>query len=218
MYDQLRARLGKDLHDELGSRLAAMQWYGHMLRHSPSTNQQEKYAQKLELLASETYLGLRDLLWMLDPGKDRWIDLLAALKRLGQDFFGGTIIQFEFTEIFPEELQEMILSPDEQRHLLLLYREAFANILKHAEADRVFMKWGWENGEIRGSLIDNGTSYTVLQPHGQGLENMQFRAQELGGSLHIERRKQETEVRFSWPLPDPPRQQSRGKDVLGNKK
>ncbi|MEO1715407.1 MAG: histidine kinase, partial [Bacteroidota bacterium] len=122
MYDQLRARLGKDLHDELGSRLAAMQWYGHMLRHSQSSNQQAKYAKKLELLANETYLGLRDLLWMLDPGKDRWIDLLAALQRLGQDLFGGTIIQFEFTETLSDEIQQMTLTPDQQRHLLFLYR------------------------------------------------------------------------------------------------
>jgi len=218
MYDQLRARLGKDLHDELGSRLAAMQWYGHMLRHSHSSNQQAKYAQKLELLANETYLGLRDLLWMLDPGKDRWIDLLAALQRLGQDLFGGTIIQFEFTETLSDEIQQMTLTPDQQRHLLFLYREAFTNILKHAKADRVFMNWHWENGEIHGSLIDNGTSTNTLQPHGQGLENIQFRAQELGGIVQIEKREQETEVRFSWQLSSHPRQHSTGKDVLANKK
>ncbi len=218
MYDQLRARLGKDLHDELGSRLAAMQWYGHMLRHSPSGNQQDQYAQKLELLANETYQGLRNLLWMLDPGKDRWIDLLSALNRLGQDFFGGTIIQFEFTETLPDELQQLILTPDEQRHLLLLYREAFANILKHAKADQVSMHWSWENDEIQGLLIDNGTSSNTLQPPGQGLENMQFRAQELGATLQIKRREEETVVRFSWLLSASFRQHSSGKDVLANNK
>ncbi|MEM1218146.1 MAG: histidine kinase [Bacteroidota bacterium] len=207
MYDQLRARLGKDLHDELGSRLAAMQWYGHMLRKSHSNNQQEKYARKLEVLANETYVGLRDLLWMLDPGKDRWIDLLTALKRLGQDLFGDTIIAFEFTQALPDEILQKTVLPDQQRHVLLLFREAFANILKHAEADRVSMKWHWKEGVMQGVLTNNGTSNNTLQPHGQGLENMLFRAQQLEATLELEQREQETEVRFYWPLSSFRRQQ-----------
>lgn len=200
IYDALRAQVGKDLHDELGSRLAAMQWFGAMLQQPLTKGQQLQYARKIETLANETYLGLKDLLWVLDPGKDSWQDLLTFLREAGEGLFLGDLIHFEYTQSLSVDRLNMRLSPEAQRHLLLLFKEAMTNVLRHAEASEVHLSWIETASHLIATLWDNGQPAKAPSTQGKGLQNMKYRAEAIGAQLTLYRESDGTRVQLTWPL------------------
>lgn len=81
------------------------------------------------------------------------------------------------------------LTPRQNVELLQIVREATTNIRRHAQATRVRISLHEYRGEAHLEIEDNGQGFhhpQVLDMPGDGLRNMQRRADALGGSFSIE--------------------------------
>jgi signal transduction histidine kinase len=74
-----------------------------------------------------------------------------------------------------------------RQNLYLIYKEALHNVVKHAQATLVTVRLRHENGQVVLLVQDDGRGYTGTgRPGGQGLRNMQARAEAVGGTVNYE--------------------------------
>ncbi|MGH2546242.1 MAG: sensor histidine kinase, partial [Actinomycetota bacterium] len=60
------------------------------------------------------------------------------------------------------------------------------NVAKYAEASRVLVRLGEEDGHLLFSVADNGRGFDVAStPKGAGLQNMSDRVEAIGGSIEV---------------------------------
>ncbi|MBK6949735.1 MAG: hypothetical protein IPH16_18180 [Haliscomenobacter sp.] len=95
------------------------------------------------------------------------------------------------------------LSPAQTLNLFRIAQEAIANSIKYSEASRIELSFLLkQDQQLSMVLSDNGRGFDPeALPAGNGLGNMRFRAEELGGSLEVESAPNEgTQIRVSIPL------------------
>jgi len=79
--------------------------------------------------------------------------------------------------------------PVETRFMLLrIVQESMGNALKHADADNITVRLGFQPDSLMLSIEDDGTGFDPMAVNGQGmgLENMRFRANEIGAAFALE--------------------------------
>ena len=78
------------------------------------------------------------------------------------------------------------LTPGNSLHILRILQEAFANIIKHAQATEIGVATALDNGWVRLSVSNNGRQFDVaqaLRSGGKGLANQQRRADAIGAQI-----------------------------------
>jgi signal transduction histidine kinase len=82
--------------------------------------------------------------------------------------------------------------------------EALQNVSKYAEASRVDVRLGTNDGSLRFAVEDDGRGFEVRTSRGSGLTNMRDRLDALGGALEIRsERGRGTAVYGSIPIEMP---------------
>jgi signal transduction histidine kinase len=95
-------------------------------------------------------------------------------------------------------------SPARATHVLAIAHEALSNVVRHAQARRVWIRAERRNGQLEVTVADDGVGLSGENAAGFGLRNMRDRARLLGGTLRIEGNpKQGTQVVLSVPWDDP---------------
>jgi signal transduction histidine kinase len=182
-----RTRLAADLHDGLAQDLAAimLQLQAGECEIPGNLGKAQGHFQLALKVARESLVAARRYLWTLSHAPLIDEDLPRALTFLAQQFFAGTPVQVELS--FPEKSGE--LSPAVRTELLQVGREALANVLKHAKANRVTVELTCSNEEVGLSVIDDGSGFAPAPPGAQrgfGLFSMRTRAERLGGKIKLD--------------------------------
>jgi two-component system nitrate/nitrite sensor histidine kinase NarX len=92
-------------------------------------------------------------------------------------------------ELIVEAPSALMLSPIVQTQVIHIVREALANVRRHAQATRVWMRIQQVNGEACFTVEDDGCGFdpaAVAGEHHLGLTIMQARAERSGGHLTID--------------------------------
>ncbi len=198
--ERIRTRLASDLHDDIGSGLAEI-----AILTDVAEVQQTKDNGDLMRRAGDRARQLReamaDIVWSVDPHHGNLTDLIGRVR---QSVFSllesnGRRVTFEGPEDGGGSIE---LSPDRARHVLLITKEALANILKHAGASEVTVRLRMKERELILEVRDNGRGFDPEVQHaGMGLRNLRRRAAECGGELTVESRPgQGTRLELSLPL------------------
>ena len=92
------------------------------------------------------------------------------------------IFQFELGEL-PMEKK---LPVDERQHLFLFYKEAINNIVKHANATSVNIRFGQFGDQFELSIQDNGKLVNqTTTSTGLDMQNLEMRAKKLGATFQV---------------------------------
>jgi two-component system sensor histidine kinase DesK len=91
------------------------------------------------------------------------------------------------------------LSPELERPLALVLREAATNIARHSGASRAQVGFACEGGSLRMRIADDGRG--GIDGEGNGLAGMRERVRALGGSLAIASSRGGTTLEIVVPLP-----------------
>jgi signal transduction histidine kinase len=103
--------------------------------------------------------------------------------------------------ILESEPEDLDLSVETEREVYYVLREALTNVIRHSHASKVDIQLSQRNGQLAGSLIDNGVGFNVVQQDtGLGLPAMAQRVKKLGGDLFVSSAPgRGTKIAFSVP-------------------
>jgi two-component system sensor histidine kinase UhpB len=182
--EQERARIARELHDDLGGNLTAIKMSLAMLAR--------------RLPAEPAILGEKAA--YLDSLVDRTID---CVHRISRDLRPSTLdlgivaaLEWQAAE-FAQRTgmacsasieQDITLDDDQATALFRIFQEALTNIAKHADATAVTVRLQRDGANLLLSISDNGRGMAAvdrLKPDSFGLRGMDERAHALKGSLTL---------------------------------
>jgi len=147
-------------------------------------NRPEELLQRVEDNARAAMHTLDEIVWSIKPENDQLGNIVERLQEYPRDLLGLRGIDYHATILGAVQGQQ--LPPEKRRNFYLIYREALNNILRHSQASQAEMTLRIEPHSVQLELSDNGKGFdTSTESQGNGLRNMQRRAEALGGSLEI---------------------------------
>lgn len=183
----LRNQNAADFHDELGHRLTKVSLFLELAeRQSKGGSQLNAHLSKIKQHLAELSAGIRDMIWTLDPKKDSLYQTVIRLQEFGDRLFEHTGIQFQ-TSGNTAAVDRFQMEPDVRRQVLLLFKEAMNNCLKHSNATKAGLEISVSNHFANFLFHDDGDGFTgTAEKQGYGLKNMKARADKISAEFYIE--------------------------------
>jgi signal transduction histidine kinase len=179
--DMERARVARELHDDISQQLALLEIDLDILT-GLATDGAEGLA-RTSLERSQTIArSVHDLSHRLHPAKLRLLGLVAALKALRRDLAARSdiVIALEYDELPP-------LDPEITLCLYRVAQEASQNALKYSHARKIVITLRRAGDAVSLTIADDGRGFDVDQAwsKGLGLASMSERTESIGGTLAI---------------------------------
>jgi signal transduction histidine kinase/DNA-binding response OmpR family regulator len=196
-----RARIARELHDELGSALVGMAMeVGHLKGKTTDATLEKGLSAIKELISSAIQIQ-RNVINQLYPNVLANDGFASAVEWLVKEFRLHSGIEIEL--LLHQEQIDM-----QQTFALAAYRitqECLTNIAKHAGASKVLVEAGAEDGFLDLTIHDNGKGLPAeVKNGGHGIFGMMERARYLGGSMEIGSEDGKgTTARLRIPLAEP---------------
>jgi two-component system sensor histidine kinase UhpB len=183
-----RLRISSELHDEVGATLSGIAMYSHLTREQMKTGQTAEIEKSLNIMQqSSTQMvdKLSDIVWLINPEQDSLQKLVTRLEEYATDM--AAIKNMHVKIDVPEKISEINLPVESRRNIYLFCKEAINNAVKYSNATLLELTVKEVNGKLEFSVSDNGKGFdAVMVRRGNGLENMQKRADEIGAKLLLQ--------------------------------
>ncbi|MGK0617340.1 sensor histidine kinase [Meiothermus cerbereus] len=188
--EEERRRVGRELHDEVGSHLTAA------LLALQITEKRPEYLGEARKAVVQALEEVRRLSRELRPAVLDDLGLVKALERYLHEFRQRTGLQVQ-AEIECPQLRE-----SQQIALFRVIQEALTNVARHAQARQVYVGLSAWDKRVRGLITDDGRGFDPEQaPTSVGMVGMRERIEQLGGSLSVESAPgRGTRISFVVPL------------------
>lgn len=180
---QERNRLARELHDSVSQQLFAASMMISAINETDSSDLQhiKKKMQMVEKMIHQSQLEMRALLLHLRP---------VALK--GKSLSeGAEELLYELTQKVPMDIEwsveSLTLEKGLEDHLFRILQESVSNTLRHAKAHSLNVMLIERDHNIILRIVDDGIGFDVEEgkTSSYGLQNMQERAFEVGGTLKV---------------------------------
>jgi ligand-binding sensor domain-containing protein/signal transduction histidine kinase len=173
-----RARIARDLHDDLGSRLAQIA----LIAEGPAPGSPDRIA----TVAREAMRTMDELVWTVNSRNDTVERFAEFAAEFAEEHLSLAGIRYRL-QIQPD-LDGRRLDADARRHLFLAFKEAIHNVVKHAGASDVRIALGLSGDTLVLEVADNGRGLPAdaAVGTGNGLRNMRERLELAGGTLGVE--------------------------------
>jgi signal transduction histidine kinase/ligand-binding sensor domain-containing protein len=176
-----RARIARDLHDDLGTALTGLALEldvaGRDASRGISLNDRlGQTAQRARDLAER----MREVVWTINPRCDTVPSLATFLEQQAGQFLNSDGLRVRLD--FPAEIPASPVGAEARHQLALSVREAFNNIVRHAHATEVNLSLRINDDCLLIEVVDNGCGFRVTETHGNGLLNMRGRMHQIGGT------------------------------------
>jgi len=184
--ERTRLRIARDLHDDVGSSLSSIALTAELLQKESVTDSlADRRLTRVHETAQKLSRNLKEIVWAIDPQRDKFDDLLLHMKETAEELLGQKGISYTL-DVPPDELPQS-LKMEFRRNLFLIYKEMLHNVVKHAEATKVEIALTKTNGVLQLEVADNGKGFGDGKAgNGSGLKSMRARSEELNGKLEIE--------------------------------
>lgn len=184
--EEERAHVARDIHDDLGASLTALQldlnWLRHRLAAQPPLT--EKIDAMLEL-AGGAMNSVRRILNDLRPGVLDHLGLWAALECLFQEQQARSGLAFRF-DCAPE-VERCRLGREAEIALYRIAQEVVTNAQRHAQAKTLRLCARACGRDLQLEIADDGRGMRLApNPGGFGLLGMHERARALGGDFSVD--------------------------------
>jgi two-component system sensor histidine kinase UhpB len=182
-----RQRVARELHDQAGQALTALQLGLSRVERSAASSETREMAASLRAMAVDTMALIRSLALDLRPAALDELGLVSALRQYIKAFSERVGLPVDFDgDAIVDEL------PDEAKITLFrIVQEALTNVAKHANASRAWVALRNGSDELRLLVADNGKGFDAKRAmNGEnhqnlGLFGIQERCHLLGGRLDI---------------------------------
>jgi signal transduction histidine kinase/ligand-binding sensor domain-containing protein len=201
LVDQERNRISKDMHDEIGSGLTHIALMTELIQTQKRADEElRKDVGSISNSARKLVDSMSEIIWALNPHNETLENLLAYIREHALQYFEPFDIHFEIS--FPDKIPGLKMSNEQRRNLFLVSKEALNNALKHANATEVSFTVLYQKGKLQFSIKDNGGGFDTskIRRAANGLQNMEKRMSDIGGSFEIKTSGLGTEVNYGFHL------------------
>ncbi|MCC6939622.1 MAG: hypothetical protein IT226_15495 [Flavobacteriales bacterium] len=190
---RVRDRIARDLHDEIGSTLSSVALFSEVAkrRSDAAETGRNDMLDRISSSTSEMVESMNDIVWAVNSRND---ELLHVAQRMQE--FGGRVAEavgFELDFSFEGIDEDQELDMVQRKNLYLIFKEAVNNAAKYSGCSNLVVRVGHERREVVLRISDDGKGMGSTNgapmngtSGGNGLKNMQARAQEIGGVLNVE--------------------------------
>jgi PAS domain S-box-containing protein len=180
--EQERARIGRELHDDVNQRLAMLAVELEQLQDNPS--EVHSRVQELRQQTTELSNDVQALSHDLHSSKLEYLGVVAGIKSWCKEFAERQRMEIDFKSDVPTAVPLEI-----GRSLFRVLQEALHNAIKHSGVKRVEVQLREESGEIHLIVSESGLGFDVevaKQSKGLGLTSMRERVRLVNGTIVID--------------------------------
>ncbi len=186
LIEHERARIARDLHDQLGANLTQVTLLGEMAEMDKNLpNEVEQHAQQICETARETTRSLDEIVWAVNPSNDTLEGLTNYACKYAQDYFALAGVSYRAE--LPPALPPATIPPEVRHNVFLAFKEAVNNVVKHAHATEARVKMELLPGQFILSITDNGRGLGDISGKQlrNGMRNMKRRLSDVRGEFEI---------------------------------
>lgn len=196
-----RESIGKDLHDQLGSKLAVVQILLESQQNEDESRDQSQDEKKVRAskLIEESCADLRSIAHNLVSNNILGLQLTSILDKLCNQFSHDTGLNVVFSSTGMSENIDLKL----RKNVLAIVNLLMDNILRHSKAENVNIQLFFREEEICITVDDDGVGFESPEDsntNGIGLMNAQERVKHFNGSIDIvSRLNKGTSITINFP-------------------
>ncbi|MEO6253691.1 MAG: tetratricopeptide repeat protein [Ferruginibacter sp.] len=181
---EMRNQIAADLHDEVGSSLSSIHMLSQMVTQTGNEKANIDILQRMSTNAKETMEKMGDIVWMIKPGETEAGSLKQRMERFAYEICSTKNIA---VTINLEDLEKMKFNMQQRKNVYLIFKEAVNNAVKYSGSTQIAITAVLQNNSMELKIKDLGTGFNpAVIKKGNGLDNMQYRAKELGGEIEFE--------------------------------
>jgi len=181
-----RARIARDIHDDLGTRVTQLVLQGEVAQGElPAGSKMRGRLERISEEAREALQAMDEILWAINPRRDTLHEFATFVCGHAKTFLKATPIQCEL-DVEPG-LSNVAFDLPFRRSLLMAVKEALNNAVKHSEATELLLQIHREGHGLIVAVQDNGKGFDPAQASAErnGLNNMRQRLTEVDGTCRL---------------------------------
>ena len=175
--EKIRSQLAGDLHDDLGSTLNSVKIFTSL-----ALEQKENtiaHLEKIKEITQSAITRVRDIIWVLDDGRDTLNDLLLRINQFVKPLCEAGSISYRHHA--DESMGNYKLRKEEKRNLYMIIKESINNCIKYANCKTLHLAINYPGGKLTIKISDDGVGFDKEKIiKGNGLKNILYRAKEIG--------------------------------------
>ncbi len=190
-----RARIAKDMHDDVGAGLTQIALLTELARREPE--RAGKHLDRIAGSARQLTRAMDEIVWAVDPQHDTLEGLMDYISAYAEDFLHTAGIPCRMD--LPMTLPAARVEAELRYNLFLALKEALNNVVKHAHATEVWLRLRLEPKTFTLIVEDNGQGLPVADggasgqranriAAGSGLVNLEKRLAAIAGRCDIRSR------------------------------
>lgn len=180
--ERMRVRIASDLHDDVGSALTEIALQSDFLQTLDVREGLRESLQQMGEQSRKIVSSLDDIVWSIDARNDTLGDLTDRMQDYVNNVLPDREVHYEFGDLDMDRTLEVPV----KENLYLIFKEAVNNVAKHSNADRVTVRLtNTGNGSYDLIVRDNGSNSRNKRRSGQGMRNMEMRANRIGASIEF---------------------------------
>jgi signal transduction histidine kinase len=186
LIEHERARIARDLHDQLGANLTQITLLGEMAEADKEIPAEiEQHAEQICATARETTRSLDEIVWAVNPSNDTLESLTNYACKYAQDYFAMAGVSYRAE--LPPGLPPTPILPEVRHNVFLAFKEAVNNVVKHAHATEARVKLQLEPERFILTVADNGRGLGDISQKSlrNGMKNMRRRLADVRGEFEI---------------------------------
>lgn len=204
-----RARIAKDIHDDIGAGLTQITLLSELARREPQ--QSAIHLDRISKSARQLTRAMDEIVWAVDPQHDTFSGLMDYASAFAEDFLRTAGIRCRMD--MPISLPAVRMDTELRYNLFLALKEALNNTVKHSHATEVWLRLLVQPDAVTLVVEDNGQGLTPAAnggaapengrriASGSGLVNLEARLAAIGGRcLVVSTPGQGTRVEMRLPI------------------
>lgn len=184
-----RARIAKDIHDDLGANLTQISLVGELAQQDRETpDKVSNHLEKISGTARQAIKALDEIVWAVNPRNDTLAHFIDYTGQFALDYLSVAGLRCRLD--LPEHVPARELSTDVRHNLFLVVKEAINNTVKHAHATEMRLQVTVTDEKLAIIVEDNGVGFdqSPTEAGADGLRNMRQRLTDIGGKCWIQGR------------------------------
>jgi len=209
----IRNKIAQDLHDNVGSTLSSISVYSQVAKiyhQQDKENELHNTLEKISSTSSEMISELNDTVWAINPRNDNMDVIMQRMESFARPLLASQNVQLHMST--DSNISSLNLEMEKRKNFYLIFKEAVNNVMKYADCKNVVVDIRQKTNYIRMTIEDDGAGFDLSKTSegykssdvyggGNGLKNMQRRAQEMKGHLKIYSQPGKgTKIEMTFPI------------------